>query len=362
MSMFNSAVLTTKGNELLIKAVAGKQIEFTRLVTGCGIYTEEEKGRAALEQLTELKQQQQEFPFSSQERPSEKCVVLTALITNKDLAEGYKITELGVYGKVVGSDEEFLCSIAVTRSLEETDSFPPYNGLRECQIIQDYYITISPDAEVTINTQGAVALAEDLIKLKAEMDNVRQVIVGTKDELVKSNSILLETIEGTDRIFRVREKDGDGNILIHELAAVFEVPEVRARIQSGDAIGNLIGNIVRYLLDLKPNAFKDADNPFTIMREDTYIPPSERTEGCLYGLVTRQRGLTVINFDRYVQGDENPRQSRTLYGIETTDRTEAETSDSPYKAILRSIVHVEEGDTAQREPNKLYAVTKAQRG
>ena len=155
MSIFNSAVLTKKGNELLVTAAAGKQIIFTRLVTGCGIYTEEEKQRAALEQAEGLKEQRQQFPFSKYEKASETSVLLTALITNKELTEGYKITEIGVYGKEVGSEEDFLCSIAVTRSMEETDSFPPYNGLRECQIIQDYYITISPVAEVTANTQGA---------------------------------------------------------------------------------------------------------------------------------------------------------------------------------------------------------------
>ena len=101
MSIFNSAVLTKKGNELLVTAAAGKQIIFTRLVTGCGIYTEEEKQRAALEQAEGLKEQRQQFPFSKYEKASETSVLLTALITNKELTEGYKITEIGVYGKEV---------------------------------------------------------------------------------------------------------------------------------------------------------------------------------------------------------------------------------------------------------------------
>ena len=184
MSIFNSAVLTKKGNELLVTAAAGKQIIFTRLVTGCGIYTEEEKQRAALEQAEGLKEQRQQFPFSKYEKASETSVLLTALITNKELTEGYKITEIGVYGKEVGSEEDFLCSIAVTRSMEETDSFPPYNGLRECQIIQDYYITISPDAEVTVNTQGAAALAEDLEALRQEIGEKLEEALNGKTNIV----------------------------------------------------------------------------------------------------------------------------------------------------------------------------------
>lgn len=196
MSLFNSAVLTIKGNEILINAAAGKQIEFTRMVTGCGIYTEEEKKRSYLETAAALKDQRQQFGISWKEMASEKCVKLTALITNKELSEGYKMTEIGVYARQVGMEEEFLCSIAVTKSLEETDSFPPYNGFRECEIAQDYYITISPDAEVTVKTQGAAALADDLIKLQGKVDAIPKFVFGPEDMVIENNTILFVTDEG----------------------------------------------------------------------------------------------------------------------------------------------------------------------
>ena len=75
--------------------------------------------------------------------------------------------------------------------MEETDSFPPYNGLRECQIIQDYYITISPDAEVTVNTQGAAALAEDLERLREELKAIPRVLVGPKNTELRQGDVLL---------------------------------------------------------------------------------------------------------------------------------------------------------------------------
>ena len=34
MAVFNNSILTTGGNELIVEAAAGCQIEFTRLVTG----------------------------------------------------------------------------------------------------------------------------------------------------------------------------------------------------------------------------------------------------------------------------------------------------------------------------------------
>lgn len=166
MGNFNSAVLTTKGNELLTTAVAGRKIIFTRLVTGSGVYTEEEKARYALEQRAALKQQKQEFTFSNYEKVSQTSVLLTALITNRELKESYKMTEVGIYGKEMDAEEDFLCSISLTNSLEESDTFPAFNGLRESQIIQDYYITISDTAEVTVEMTGAPALAADLENLK----------------------------------------------------------------------------------------------------------------------------------------------------------------------------------------------------
>ena len=50
MAVFEAAVLTTQGNELLIDSVAGAKIEFTRMVVGGGNYTQEERVRRALEE------------------------------------------------------------------------------------------------------------------------------------------------------------------------------------------------------------------------------------------------------------------------------------------------------------------------
>ena len=184
MAIWRGAVLTRAGNELLVMAAAGKQIIFTRLVTGCGIYTEEEKDRAALANATALKQQVQEFPFSSYEKHSEQSVLLKALINNKELTESYTMTEIGVYGKEVGAETDVLCSITVTNSLEESDLFAPYNGLKPDQIVMEYYITISPDAEVTVNMQGAAALAEDLEALKEQVEQNIQIVMEGKVNIV----------------------------------------------------------------------------------------------------------------------------------------------------------------------------------
>lgn len=228
MAVFNSAVLTTRGNELLVDAVAGDRITFTRMVVGCGEYSDRERERSVLERMTSLKDIKQEFTFSAYKKVSEQCVLLTAVISNRELDYSYKITEIGIYGKRTGDEADFLCSIAVTKSLEESDTFPPYNGLQECQIVQDYYITISPDAEVSVNTQGACVLREEFELIKQTLS--------TEISSLKEDKL---------------DKDGDGS----NLTVTFNQAKDRKNISSGSKLSVIMGIISKVIADLKAGAF-----------------------------------------------------------------------------------------------------------
>lgn len=184
--------------------------------------------------------------------------------------------------------------------------------------------------------------------------------IGPPQELA-NNMILFETLKDSNRIVSVRRKDRDGNETEYDLAAVFKMAEKRENIQSGDSLSILFGKIMRYLTDLKANCFSDADDPFTLMSESTYKPPSERTKGCTYGLITAKRGLKIIFFDRYITGLENPTVEKTLYGVEALERTKLEAAGSPYKAICSNVVFLQEGQEIEREHEKIYAVIKETR-
>ncbi len=184
--------------------------------------------------------------------------------------------------------------------------------------------------------------------------------IGPPQELEK-NMILLETIKGTDKIVRVRRKDSEGNEEVYDLAAVFKMAGKRENIQSGDTLAVLFGKIMRFFEDMKATCFSEADDPFVQMTELTYKPPSLRTKGTLYGLITDKRGLIIEYFDRYVQGTEEPTVERTLYGIETQERTSAQEDTSPYAGILNNIVHIEDGQEVERRPFMIYAINKQTR-
>ncbi len=166
MAYFESAVITNDGKNMLMRDMIGiGNIEFVKMVAGAGEYSGEERKRNVIEQRTSLKDQRQEFPFNAIEIASEKSVLLKSVITNKDLEEGYRITEVGIYAREKGSDGEgilYSMDLAI-----EADFLPPYNGLNPTEITQEYYVTVSNASIVSIvSDEKTFALYDDLIALE----------------------------------------------------------------------------------------------------------------------------------------------------------------------------------------------------
>lgn len=237
MAHFNAAVVTKAGMDLALGAAAGVQsIEFVKMVSGNGEYTEEEKSRDVLRERSGLKSQIQEFPFNSVEIISEKTAVLKSIITNKSLTDGYRITEIGVYARAKGTEGEgILYSIALSI---EADYLPPF--VNPTEIIQEYYITVSDTAEISIvPNSGAYALAEDLEKLKTDIENTGILGGGSEGGEEDDNTII-----GT------MKKD------IADLKnPVFDFVEERENVESEDTHKTLWGKVKKWFSDLKDAAF-----------------------------------------------------------------------------------------------------------
>lgn len=361
MAEYYSAVTTNQGIALSADLLVGERLVFTKLVAGSGIYSEDDLVRTNLQKATTLREPKQEFGFSSVAKVTDSCVLLKSLLSNVDLTEGYRMTEIGVYAK--RQDEEgdgILYSLSVAK---EADYFPCYNGLAAVEIIEEYYLTVSDTADVMIQAgSGASVLTEDFERFKEELyEKIKSfptVRVGTKDKLDQKNLILLETLADTNKIMRILERDANDEKHVYEFAVSFDKAKEREKLQSEDTLSVLMGKIKKILEDIKENCFEGSDDFFVQMAEESYIPPSRRTQGSLYGLITKQRGLQVEFFDRYVSGMENPSNQNTLYGVEATERTVLEKDEGDYRAILSNIVHIEEGQGIERIPGMLYATNK----
>jgi len=172
LKTFDKVVITEMGNQLITEAVSGKQIEFTRLVTGSGNYDIDEE----ITKMTALKEQRQEFQFSKIEKISESLLLLTAVISNRNLETSYHMTEVGIYGKVKESDKEVLYSVNII-DIEKADLLLPYNGLLPSEIKLNCYIAIKQDIEPKI------ALGDAIDVLLNEIDTMNAAIEDKVDKV-----------------------------------------------------------------------------------------------------------------------------------------------------------------------------------
>ncbi|MDE7339745.1 MAG: hypothetical protein K2N80_04170, partial [Lachnospiraceae bacterium] len=216
MRTFDKSVLTKKGNELLVEAASGREIEFTRLVTGCGNYDTHEE----LMNVIALREQRQEFCFTEIEKINEGSVLLKAVISNRNLKTGYYMTEVGIYGKVHGTEDEILYSINV--NIDNADFLPPYNGLVPTEINISCYITIKQDERPRVTLGDAIDILINEIDeetkraIKAEKNNSDAIV--TETERAKEQESLKAPIESPEFLGRPTAPTPETNANNEQLA------------------------------------------------------------------------------------------------------------------------------------------------
>lgn len=165
MARFNDAYLTDAGADLIAQSITdGVKIDFVRMEIGDGEYTEEEKSKDVLRKRTNLKNKRQESSFNSVEKAKDSAVKLKAAIDNRNVTNGYRMTEIGIFAKASGdtASDGVLYSIAVA---VEADYMPPEST--PITYIQEFYTKVgnAENVEITVST-GVYALAEDLAEVE----------------------------------------------------------------------------------------------------------------------------------------------------------------------------------------------------
>lgn len=168
MAVYNNAKQTVKGRNLenLIREGAGS-LEFVCLKTGAGVYSEDEK--EGIRDAAGLKDERQTFCFSSVKVVDDEYVSLKTVITNAGLAEGYAITEVGVFARIKGTEEVVLYSISL---VDEADYLPAYEGERNYEILLDTLIKANDTENVSITYKHETyARAEELAEHMENQNN-----------------------------------------------------------------------------------------------------------------------------------------------------------------------------------------------
>lgn len=346
--------LTTAGKEYMAKVNAGEmQMHLTRAVTGSG-------SSSSLEILTGVVDERQQIQLDEVKAQGEYTHI-TCVLTNLELDREYVLRQIGLYAM----DSMGVEKLIIIGQDKYGDRIPI---LEEKEVEYQYNIgmRVSNAAEVTFDFSVNDFLRkkyfyehlEEFEKYKNDIQNqfkaLPRVKVGTENQLDRKDTILMELLKDTNKMYRILERDSEDQRHEYELAAVFKTAKVREQIQSEETLSILFGKIQKFFEDLKVNCFKEADNPLVLMTEATYKPPALRTPGSLYGLLTKQRGLIILFFDRFVQGTENPMIENTIYGIETAEQSEVVKAENPYKGIISNIIYLENDVEVERKPYMFY--------
>ncbi len=351
--------LTNAGKKYMARVNAGEvTMHLTKVTAGAGTSSYPEILTSVIDEMQRI---QLDAVHSDGEYTLIECV-----LTNLELDREYILKQLGIYA--TDGEQEML--IIVGQDLYG-DRIPV---LADKEVEYQYSIgmRVSNAAEVIFDFSVNDFLrkkyfyehCEEFERYKGEVDErfraLPRVRVGPEELLDRKDTILFETMEGTDLVTQIKERDHEDVLHAFEFASIFKTAAQREKLQSGEAVSTLFGKIERWLEDLRTGCFKEADDPFVLMTEATYRPPAKRLKGNLYGLITRRRGIIVFHIDRYIQGLESPRRPRTTYGVGTSAKADVSPSPSPYAGILHCLVYLD-SSTGVRDPEKLYGTIKSMR-
>lgn len=353
--------LTNEGKKYIARVNAGEiTMHLTRAVAGSG-------NSSYLDILTSVVDERQQIQLDAV-RSEGEYTFIECLLTNLELDREYVLRQLGIYA-TDGSGEDKMIIIGQDAYGDRI----PVLSEKEVEYQYNIGMRISNAAEVTFDFSVNDFLRKkyfyehcaEFEEYKIEVDNrfkaLPRVRIGPEKLLDRKDTILFETLKGTNKVTRIRERDSEDALKEYELASAFQMAAARENIKTDETLSILFGKIQKYFYDMKEYCFDGADDPLTLMTELTYKPPAKRTKGCIYGLITTKRGLIILFFDRYITGLEDPTRQDTLYGVEVEERTVAEYDTNPYRAICSNVVYITDGQSVERKEGMIYAVPRQTR-
>ena len=174
MAQFKPAKITSDGQLMMMQDLNNEiDLQFTKIAFGNGEYTAEEY--AAITSRTALKSQKQSFNINSMAILSRNSLVLSVVANNSALAEGYSMTEIGLFAKD-GSDQNATEKLYAIVAAEDgcADYMPAYNGSSTVRVRQNFQVDVVDASTVTIAVTDSAVVAlsylEELYYNKAQTD------------------------------------------------------------------------------------------------------------------------------------------------------------------------------------------------
>ncbi|WP_392462388.1 phage tail protein [Streptococcus parasuis] len=173
MAEFKKLIITTKGQTLMAKMIAGTgNVKFTKIAISDTTYTD-----GQLEALTALSGVKQTTLISKVVRTNNVAIQVEGATTNTDLVAGYYMRAIGLYAL---DPQEGEILYAVTNATQ-AGYMPPYNGITVSGAYFKLVTTVSNASNVSLNVDpAAVATIGDIADLQNKISDL-QAFVGYTD-------------------------------------------------------------------------------------------------------------------------------------------------------------------------------------
>lgn len=303
MSSFKNAHITDAGAEMLARTIAdGSVLEFEKMIVGAGIYEETETTKEALQARTELKDQRQEFAFTSITESGNKTVKLKTLINNKNLLDGYRMTEIGVVARIRGdtTSNSVLYAIAIA---EEADYLP--EETTPITYIQEFYLKVENAENATISVEhGEYALAEDVLAIMRPDYEVAETLETPESgesiftifgKIKKAILTLIDHIKNKENPHKVtKEQIGLGkvsNVTTNDQTPTFIEASTLETLSSGEKMSTAFSKIAKAITDFISHITTKASS--TVLGHVKLTDSSAVTDGTGYALPATEKNASI---------------------------------------------------------------------
>lgn len=179
MGAFKSAVITTKGQALLAKVVAGTtKLEFTKIAVSENTLSDDLASKTGIGTI------KQSEKVASVVRQNGANVKVSASFSNETLGAGYYVRNIGLYA-TDPQDGEILYSISVAdESTATADWMPPFNGIGVSSLLVDLVTAVSNASNVSVTVDpSAGATVAQIVNLQEQIDDVRTFVGYEQDDV-----------------------------------------------------------------------------------------------------------------------------------------------------------------------------------
>lgn len=182
MANFPALKMTAAGREIQSKAQTGQLLKFTRVALGDGVYALDPV--ATVLPLSALVSEKQSLSIQDQKTKGDGVSVLTVIMTNQGLAQGFYMRELGVFAEDPDTGAEVLYSYS--NAADQSDYLPAAGGAMAWEGVFDLVTIVGNAANVTAVFDDFITIA-----LKSEVTALKPYLLppgGLVDDLLVKSS------------------------------------------------------------------------------------------------------------------------------------------------------------------------------